>query len=258
MNFAELHNQNEPLLIANVWDAASAVAAQKAGYQALGTSSAAIAATLGYEDGQSMPFDELLYRVIRIRAVSNLPLSVDMEAGYGDSAEEITANLKRLAQTGVSGVNLEDSRVINQVRQLDDASAFSARLKSVCNALKSEGYGLFMNVRTDTYLLGHERALQETLLRGQLYKAAGADGLFVPCLTSEIDMSLIAEAIDLHLNVMCMPDLPSFGRLKLAGVSRISMGNFVHSALQSKLTDLMYAIRSHQTFEGLFIDESCQ
>jgi 2-methylisocitrate lyase-like PEP mutase family enzyme len=258
MNFAELHNQNEPLLIANVWDAVSAVAAQKAGYQALGTSSAAIAATLGYEDGQSMPFDELLYMVTRIRAVSNLPLSVDMEAGYGDSAEEITANLKRLAQTGVSGVNLEDSRVINQVRQLDDASAFSATLKSVCNALKSEGYGLFMNVRTDTYLLGHERALQETLLRGQLYKAAGADGLFVPCLTSEIDMSLIAESIALHLNVMCMPDLPSFGRLKLAGVSRISMGNFVHSALQSKLTDLMYAIRSHQTFEGLFIDESCQ
>jgi 2-methylisocitrate lyase-like PEP mutase family enzyme len=88
MSFAELHNQHEPLLITNVWDAASAIAAQEAGYQVLGTSSAAIASTLGYEDGQGMPFDELFYMVTRIRAVSNLPLSVDMEAGYGDSAEE--------------------------------------------------------------------------------------------------------------------------------------------------------------------------
>ncbi|MDU2379866.1 MAG: isocitrate lyase/phosphoenolpyruvate mutase family protein [Enterobacter cloacae] len=256
MNFAELHNQHEPLLIANVWDAASAVAAQETGYQALGTSSAAISSTLGYEDGQGMPFDALFYMVTRIQAVSKLPLSVDMEAGYGDSAEEITANLRRLAQTGVAGVNLEDSRVINGVRQLDDASDFTCTLRTVCDALRSENHSLFLNIRTDTYLLGHVDALQETILRGQSYKAAGADGLFVPCLTSEKDISLIAEATALPLNVMCMPDLPSFDRLKLAGVSRISMGNFVHSAMQSTLTDVMHAIRSRQTFEGLFGDEN--
>lgn len=256
MNFAELHNQHEPLLIANVWDAASAVAAQEAGYQALGTSSAAIASTLGYEDGQGMPFDALFYMVTRIQAVSKLPLSVDMEAGYGDSAEEITANLRRLAQTGVAGVNLEDSRAINGVRQLDDAPDFTCTLRTVCDALRSENHGLFLNIRTDIYLLGHVDALQETILRGQSYKAAGADGLFVPCLTSEKDISLIAEATALPLNVMCMPDLPSFDRLKLAGVSRISMGNFVHSAMQSTLTDVMHAIRSRQTFEGLFGDEN--
>ncbi|EBS3850258.1 isocitrate lyase/phosphoenolpyruvate mutase family protein [Salmonella enterica subsp. enterica serovar Java] len=256
MNFAELHNQHEPLLIANVWDAASAVAAQEAGYQVLGTSSAAIASTLGYEDGQGMPFNEVFYIVTRIRAVSNLPLSVDMEAGYGDSAEEIITNLRRLAQTGVSGVNLEDSRVINGVRQLDDVSDFSRSLRTVCDTLRSENYSLFLNIRTDTYLLRHESALQETILRRQSYKAAGADGLFVPCLTSEKDISLIAGATGLPLNVMCMPDLPSFDRLKLAGVSRISMGNFVHSAMQSRLNDLMQAIRSRQTFEGLFGDEN--
>lgn len=258
MNFAELHSQYEPLLIANVWDAASAVAAQKAGYQALGTSSAAIAATLGYEDDQRMPFEELFYLVSRIRKVITLPLSVDMEAGYGDSVEEITTNLKRLAHIGVSGVNLEDSRIINHVRQLDDASEFSSTLRAICSGLKSENYDLFVNVRTDTYLLAHENALQETLIRGQLYKAAGADGLFVPCVTSEIDITLIADAIDLPLNVMCMPGLPPFSRLKLAGVSRISMGNFVHSALQLKLDDVMSAIRCHQTFQGLFANENCR
>ncbi|MDF2525695.1 MAG: hypothetical protein K0S17_780 [Enterobacter mori] len=197
MNFAELHNRHEPLLIANVWDAASAVAAQEAGYQALGTSSAAIASTLGYED-----------------------------------------------------------RVMNGVRQLDDASDFSCTLRTVSDALRGKNHSLFLNIRTDTYLLGHVDALQETILRGQSYKAAGADGLFVPCLTSEKDINLIAEATGLPLNVMCMPELPSFDRLKMAGVSRISMGNFVHSAMQSTLTDIMLTIRSRQTFEGLFGDEN--
>lgn len=139
-----------------------------------------------------------------------------MEAGYGDSAEEIIVNLKRLAQIGVSGVNLEDSRVINRVRQLDDVSEFSRNLRAVCDALRSDGYNLFLNVRTDAYLLGHERALEETLLRGQYYRAAGADGLLFPSDLRE-DISLIANAIDLPLNVMCMPDLPLFDRLKLAG-----------------------------------------
>ncbi|WP_262820338.1 isocitrate lyase/phosphoenolpyruvate mutase family protein, partial [Enterobacter cloacae] len=80
------------------------------------------------------------------------PLSIDMEAGYGDSAEEITANLRRLAQTGVAGVNLEDSRVINGVRQLDDASDFSGTLRTVSDVLRSENHSLFLNIPTDTYL----------------------------------------------------------------------------------------------------------
>ncbi|MGG5835867.1 isocitrate lyase/PEP mutase family protein [Huaxiibacter chinensis] len=256
MNFAELHKQNSPLVIANVWDAVSAIAAQKSGYQALGTSSAAIAATLGYEDGQTMPFDILFYWVTRIRAVSDLPLSVDMEAGYGETAQEITDNLKRLANIGVAGVNLEDSRVINHVRRLDDAAEFSGTLTSIRKTLDSEGYRLFLNIRTDTYLLAHECALQETLLRARHYKAAGADGLFVPCLTSENDMRIISDAAGLPLNVMCMPDLPSFSRLKKAGVSRISMGNFVHAAITSTLSNLMHNIQTHQTFEGLFVDEN--
>lgn len=256
MNFTELHHQHQPLLIANVWDASSAIAAHKSGYQAMGTSSAAIAAMLGYEDGEAMSFDELLYIVTRIKAACNLPLSVDVEAGFGDSADEITAHLKRLAQLGVVGINLEDSRVVNNVRQLSDAAAFTSTLKAIRNALNEEGYQLFLNIRTDTYLLNHEQVLQETLLRGRLYQAAGADGFFVPCLTSEKDIEIISTELNLPLNVMCMPDLPSFEKLKKTGVSRISMGNFVHSAIQSKLKDLMLIIQSQQSFAGVFVDES--
>ncbi|HHR5880943.1 TPA: isocitrate lyase/PEP mutase family protein [Providencia alcalifaciens] len=256
MNFIELHNQNKPLLIANVWDAGSAIAAQQAGYQALGTSSAAIAATLGYEDGESISFDELFYIVSRIKSVSNLPLSVDVEAGFGDTSEEIAINLKRLIQLGVVGINLEDSRVINGVRQLGDATIFSEALKEIRAALILEDSPLFLNIRTDTYLLNHEQSLEETLFRGRLYKAAGADGLFVPCLTLENDIEIISKSISLPLNVMCMPNLPKFERLGILGVKRISMGNFIHSALQTKLRDLMLTIQSQQTFAGVFVDES--
>lgn len=256
MDFAELHHQNKPLLIANVWDACSTVAAQQAGYQALGTSSAAIAAMLGYQDGEVMTFDELIYIVSRIKSVSNLPLSVDIEAGFGGTANEITTNLKRLAQLGVVGVNLEDSRVVNGVRQLDDAVAVANTLKEIRNVLTADHCQLFLNIRTDTFLLHHEQALQETLLRGRLYEGAGADGLFVPCVTSESDIAIISREVNLPLNVMCMPELPTFDKLEKLGVNRISMGNFVHSAMQLKLNELMLIIQSQQSFAGVFVNEN--
>lgn len=256
MHFAELHKQNKALLIANVWDAASAIAAQQAGYQALGTSSAAIAAMLGYEDGEAMSFEELRYIVTRILSVSSLPLSVDLEAGFGETPEAITEHLMQLAAMGVVGVNLEDSRVVNGVRTLTDATVFARTLNAIRNALNAQGCPLFLNIRTDTYLLNHEQALQETLSRGRLYQAAGADGFFVPCLTSEDDIEVIANAVKLPLNVMCMPELPAFARLAQLGVRRISMGNFVHAAVQSTLNDLMRGIQSQQSFAGVFLDES--
>ncbi|WP_342324048.1 isocitrate lyase/phosphoenolpyruvate mutase family protein [Kosakonia sp. BYX6] len=251
MDFTELHHQNKPLLIANVWDAGSARAAQRSGYQALGTSSAAIAAMLGYEDGEAMSFDELFYIVTRIKSATCLPLSVDVEAGFGETANEMTTNLKRLAQLGVVGVNLEDSRVVNGVRQLDNAVTFASRLKEIRKQLADENYPLFINVRTDTFLLNHQQALQETLLRGRLYEQSGADGLFVPCLTAENDIETLSREINLPLNIMCMPDLPRFDRLGQLGVNRISMGNFVHSALQLKLENIMQTIQSQQSFAGV-------
>lgn len=95
------------------------------------------------------------------------------------------------------------------------------------------------------------------MLRGRLYGVtSGADGLFVPCLTLESDIEAISKSISLPLNVMCMPNLPKFERLGILGVKRISMGDFIHSALQTKLRDLMLAIQSQQTFAGVFVDES--
>lgn len=256
MDFTALHQQNTPLLMANVWDAGSARAAHETGYQALGTSSAAIAAMLGYEDGEGLSFDELLYIVTRIKSVTHLPLSVDVEAGYGTSASDVANNLMRLAELGVVGVNLEDSRVIKGVRRLDDAADFARRLTAIRHQLDDARCRLFINVRTDTFLLNHHQALPETRLRSRLYQQAGADGIFVPCLTSEHDIAILAQDIPVPLNVMCMPDLPTFDRLGELGVKRISMGNFIHSKMHSMLTSLMRSIPSQQSFAGVFIDEN--
>ena len=251
MDFNALHHQPQPLLIANVWDASSALAAAQTGYRALGTSSAAIAAMLGYEDGEGMCFDELLFIVTRIRAITDLSLSVDLEAGYSDTTDGIANHIHRLAASGVVGINLEDSHVVNGVRQLDDAGEFADRLQ----LLRQMCPGIFLNVRTDTFLLNTQDALRETLSRGRRYAASGADGFFVPCMSRSEDIATIAREIALPLNVMCIPELADFATLAELGVRRISMGNFVHGALLTQLKDLLNTIQTQGVFAGVFSHE---
>ena len=122
--FKKLHEQNQPLLLANVWDVSSAKCAEQAGYKAIGTSSAAIAQVLGYDDGEQMPFSELVFMVKRIAAVTSLPLTVDIEAGYSRDPKAIAEHIKLLNQFGVVGVNIEDS-VVDGERVLLNRDEFS-------------------------------------------------------------------------------------------------------------------------------------
>jgi len=240
-----------PLLLANAWDAPSAQAAEAAGYHAIGTSSAAIAAMLGYQDGEQIPFDELLLIVRRIRASTALPLSVDIEAGYGASNAAIAANLARLAELGVAGINIEDSRIIGGRRELLPVRHLAGLLR----ALRPAFPGLFLNARTDTFLLGCPAALEETIARGQAYAAAGAHGLFVPGIVAAADIRAVTGTIDCAVNVMCMPGLPNFAALAQLGVRRISMGNFVHGAMARTMHAMLESIRHQQSFSPLFADE---
>nr|WP_228007906.1 isocitrate lyase/phosphoenolpyruvate mutase family protein [Citrobacter sp. BDA59-3] len=252
MNFALLHQQDSPLLLANVWDVSSARAAQAEGYKAIGTSSAAIAAMYGYDDGDGITFAELRHLVIRLRACCSLPLTVDMEYGYGESHEQIIENLLALVELGVAGINLEDSRVQQGKRVLQDSTEFASLLNAIRQRLADEQHSLFINARTDTYLLGEVNALAETLARGMLYAQNGADGLFVPCVTQPSDILAIANAIALPLNVMCMPALPPFTELGRLGVKRISMGDFPHQALQNSAKRLFADIVKAHSFDAVF------
>lgn len=252
MNFFDLHHQSSPLLIANVWDVPSARAAEQLGYSAVGTSSAAMADMLGYADGDGLTFAELKLLVSRIGTACRLPLSVDVESGYGDSVIEVADNLIELARMGVVGVNLEDSSVSGGVRRMMDAQSFGERLRGIKSELERRHVGLFINVRTEAYLLGIRDALRDATARGLEYAACGANGLFVPGLTDERDIETLVKAVALPINVMCMPKLPAFNRLAMLGVKRISMGNFVHSKQQDYLRSTLKAIRSEQSFRPVF------
>lgn len=256
MNFFELHRQTKPLLMANVWDAVSVQAAETAGYDALGTSSAAIAAMYGYEDGEGISFTELKHLITRLQAVSRLPLSVDLEAGYSESPERVVENIIDLSSLGIVGINIEDSIVQNGNRTLVDMYFFGSKIQSIREGLKENNISIFINVRTDTFLLKCKNALAETINRGKYYANHGADGLFVPCIVNEDDITMVIKEVFLPLNVMCMPDLPSFNTLSDLGVKRISMGNFVHEKSQYYLKDILLKIHLKQSFDVVFNHEN--
>lgn len=250
--FQNLHQQKNPLLIGNVWDVPSAKIAESLGFQAIGTSSAAIAKMLGYEDGEELTFSELRYIVERIKANTQLPLSVDIESGYSRDPLQIAQHIQVLEELGVVGINLEDSIVEDGQRILLPADFFANIISVVKKELDKKGSTMFFNIRTDTFILGIPDTVIATKERIRLYEQAGADGIFVPCIVQEKAIQTIVECTDLPLNVMCMPDLPNFSVLQRLGVQRISMGNFVFEKNYGLFEELMKGIRVEGSFGPVF------
>jgi 2-methylisocitrate lyase-like PEP mutase family enzyme len=252
LEFKELHNQTKPLIIGNVWNVQSAKVYEKLNFQAIGTSSAAIAHSLGYEDGEQMPFSDLLFIVERIRKSVSLPVSVDIEFGYGNTAAEIAKNIISLEKLGVAGINIEDSLIENGERKPKDNLQFSQLLQEVKSILTQQGISIFINVRCDAFLLNIPNTLQVAMERIKKYEQAGADGIFLPCITKESDIATLVLQTKLPLNVMCMPDLPNFETLEKLGVKRISMGNFLNGYAYTSLENLTKKILTEQSFNPLF------
>ncbi len=250
-NFKDLHYQSTPLLIGIVWDVASTKIAEQANFEAIGTSSAAIASMLGYKDGEEMDFAELLYIVQRISANTTLPLSVDLESGYSRDPLQITKHIRQLVEAGVVGINLEDS-IVEEERRLLGAVEFAETIATIKQQLKKEGIDIFLNIRTDTFLLGVSNTLKVTQERIQLYEKAGADGIFVPCIEKAAGISAIVKNTALPINVMCMPKLPNFKTLQELGVRRISMGNFVFEKNNTFFGELMKNIKEEGSFKKVF------
>jgi len=251
--FKELHHQDEPLLLGNIWNVQSAKVYQKLGYKALATSSSALAHSLGYEDGEEMSFEEYFYMVERIVKSVDIPLSVDLEGGYGKMVDEIISNILKLAAIGVAGINIEDSVVIDGTRKLLTQEDIYKKLKPIISELKKNTVEIFINLRTDPFLLGIENPVDETLQRVKIFEELGVDGIFVPCITSENDIKAIVNAAEVPVNVMCMPELPDFETLKKLGVKRISSGNFLNEYIYNHLEDAGRRILAEQSFSPIFV-----
>ncbi|MGE8434781.1 isocitrate lyase/PEP mutase family protein [Chryseobacterium joostei] len=253
ISFKSLHQEEEPLLLGNVWNVQSAKVYEKSGYKALATSSSAVAVSLGYEDGEQMSFDEYFYIIKRIKESVSIPLSVDLEGGYGRTNEIIVSHITKLLEIGVVGINLEDSYVSDGVRQLLNRDVFFEKLKDILILLKERRSEVFINVRTDPFLLEKENALEETLERIELFEKLHVDGIFVPCMTHEKDIKSVVSATSLPVNVMCLPDLPDFETLKALGVKRITSGAFLNRHIYHELETISNKITNNKSFKALFI-----
>ncbi|MFN7966026.1 MAG: isocitrate lyase/phosphoenolpyruvate mutase family protein [Acidobacteriota bacterium] len=216
-SFAALHRAAKPLLLPNAWDAASARLWQELGAAAVATSSAAVAWSRGYADGGDLPRHELLSSLEGMIRVLDVPLTVDLEAGYSDRPEDVGQLARAVVSAGAVGINLEDG--------LLPPGLLVAKIRAIREALRDTP--LFINARTDVYLRGlatGAAAASTASERLNLYREAGADGAFVPALTSLPEVEAIAAAVAMPLSLMTVPALPPVDALYKAGVRRISVG----------------------------------
>ncbi len=222
---ASLHLKGNPLVLYNAWDAGSAKAIREAGAPVIATGSWAVAAAQGYGDGESMPFASVEYIVARIASAVDVPVTVDVEGGYSEDPQVCAANVGRLMDHGVVGINFED-RIVHG-KGLHGVDLQCARIAAIRAMADARGVPLFINARTDLFLgtgLKPPAGMTEAKQRAAAYARAGASGFFVPGL---IDLSAIrdlCDSLDLPLNVMAMPGLPPTSELADAGVARISHG----------------------------------
>ncbi|MEP6611440.1 MAG: isocitrate lyase/phosphoenolpyruvate mutase family protein [Mucilaginibacter sp.] len=245
--FKQLHHSPEPFVLGNIWDVNSAKVFEAAGYKAIGVSSQALSNAWGYNDGENLPFDILLQVAKRVVEVVKIPFSVDMEGGYSNSVTGIIDNINKLHDAGVVGINLEDT-VPGDNRGFRPVDEFQKTLSAIAEHISRNNLGIFVNVRTDAFLLGLPNALDETLTRIKSYQNTGADGIFVPCITAADDIGATVNESKLPINVMCMPALPDFDALQALGVKRISMGPFLFSKVYGNAAAMAKAVMADRNF----------
>ena len=213
----ELHRPGDPLILVNVWDAAGArTVAAADGCRAVATASWSIAAAHGYADGEEIPLELMLAAIERIADAVELPVTADIEAGFGDTPTEVAETVAAVIAAGAVGVNLEDG--------LRPAAEHAAMLAAVRERGEREGVPLVINGRSDEFLLGG-RDLDEAITRGRAYLEAGADCFFIPGLVELDDTRRLVEELGgAPVNVLALPVSPPLSELAAAGVARVSFG----------------------------------
>jgi 2-methylisocitrate lyase-like PEP mutase family enzyme len=219
-SFAALHAGPDVLVLPNAWDAASAALMEEAGARAVATSSAAVAWAQGYRDGDALPLDKLLLSVSTVARAVKVPVSADIEGGYTDDLSVLADTIKAVIDAGAVGVNLEDGE--------RDPALHARKIEAARKAADATGIALFINARIDVYLKGlaaGEAAYEETVRRAELYRAAGASGIFTPAAAETELIGRLAGAIKLPLNILLWAGVPRAAELRALGVRRVSSGS---------------------------------
>jgi len=250
--FRSLHNCGQVFLLPNAWDAGSVRAFDRFGFGAIATTSAGVAWSLGYPDGEQAPLDEVIASIRRMVRVTSLPLSADVEAGYGGSPEAVAASVRTVIDAGVAGINLEDGIRHHSLRDMDDAARrIAAARQAACDA----GVPIVINARVDTWMVGGEAStserFQDTIRRAHAYLAAGADCIYPIGLADSEVIAMLCATIKAPVNIGAragLPDLADLGRL---GVARVSTATRLATVAFASASAAAERLRRTGNFDGL-------
>jgi len=245
-----LHRPGHPIVFVNVWDCASARILEAGGAPAIATTSAGIAFSRGYPDGQRIPRNLMLEEVTRIAASVSVPVTADLESGYGSSPEALESLATDALEAGAVGLNLED-HVGPREAPLVDVALQLEKLKALREASARRGVAVVINARTDAFLRGlgsPSEMFDETIRRGRAYRDEGADCVFVPGVTDAAVIGRLVREIDAPINVLAVAGSPPIADLARLGVARVSLGS---GPARAALT-LLQRIAGELTHDGTY------
>jgi 2-methylisocitrate lyase-like PEP mutase family enzyme len=251
--FLKLHHGPRMLILANVWDVASAKLVERAGFPAIATSSAAVANSLGYPDGQHIPRQEMLAAVERIASKVAVPVSADLESGYGTTIEAMDETARAMVIAGAVGLNFEDSTGDTK-NPLFEVAAQMEKIKRLRATGEKLGVHIVINARTDVYLeeVGEPASrFHNAVQRANAYRKAGADCLFVPCVDDAETIGKLVKAIEGPINILVTPNSPSIAELERLGVARASFGSWPMRAVMGVLDTFLRELQDRETFASL-------
>jgi len=253
IQFRELHRGPGVLILPNAWDVASARVFEDAGFPAIATTSAGIAFSLGYPDGQRIPREEMLARIGRIVRAVRVPVTADIEAGYGSSAEAAARTTLELIQAGAVGMNLEDAS-LSPVEPLIDLQLAVEKIKAARASVVRLHVEIVVNARTDVYLHSGpdpDADYSEALRRLVAYREAGADCVFAPGLKDADTIGRLVKAVNCPLNILAGPGTPSIPELEKLGVARVSLGSGPMRATLGLLRRAAEELKTSGTYSAL-------
>jgi len=229
--FLKFHQDKEILVLLNSWDIGSSKLIEACGYKAIATTSMGIAASLGYPDCQTIQLSEMIQVITGIVNAVQVPVSVDIEAGYGNNLNEIIESVKKIIATGIVGINIEDS--IDLSSELIDEKEFCERISAIRALSDSLGFHLVINARTDSFYTSSgstQEKLAESIKRGNKYREAGADCIFVQPVWEKETISTLVKEINAPINILSNPTIGagmplSVRELQDLGVARLSLGS---------------------------------
>lgn len=255
--FLKWHYDQDILVLLNSWDRASSKVVEGCGYKAVATTSMGIAASLGYPDCQVIPLNEMLGVIQGIVHAVHVPVTVDIEAGYGNSIPEIINSVAKFIDAGVVGINIEDSLDLRP--DLVDTMEFCERIAAIRELADSKGFHLVINARTDSFYTssgsGQEK-LAESILRGNKYREAGADCIFVQPVWEKETIATLVREINAPINILANPSIgaglpPSVQELQDLGVARLSLGSSLMKAVLAMIKKVADELSEQGTYASL-------